>query len=660
MANEYSERIEKTIEQNKEKYIDYLLKLVSIDTHDIGHGIEGGLEKEGQEYLMQVFEQLDADEILKDPLKEESILKCNELYQEGNTGHNYENRFNVYATIKGASDKSLLFNGHIDHMPADNLENWKIDPLKPEVIDDQIVGLGVADMKAGLMAGIMAGMVLKDAGIELPVTVKYASVCDEEGGGNGSLCAAMSGVKADAVVVCEPTNYEVIAAHMGWVFFQVEVPGIAVHSGLKLAGVNAIEKAGLLMEAIDKLEHKWLLKYKHPLLPPPSSNVGVIYGGEAGSTIPDYCCFKTCVHYLPNVMSREQVIQEYTDAIFERCRGDEWLKDHMPKVTTYQMGNPFEMELDHPFVGVFMDAYKNALGRDVRVVGSPAGCDSRTWHNIVKCPTLQYGPGSLEQCHAVNEFVTVDQYLDAIKIYANLIMGWADKREPAKEYFEMQELGRKAIDYARSIVKPGMNLRELRALCEQFLLDNGADSFWWCNVGAFLFSGDETAVSVVPDVYEASDRYIEENDIITIDLSPQRNGVWGDFARTIILEDGKVVSDISKIKNEEWRNGLLMEEYLHETLVDIADEDMTFEELHERIEAVAEEKGYVNLDCLGNFGHSIAKRDEDRIYSEQGNKAKLSSVAMFTFEPHISLPGSKYGFKKEDIYYFSDGRLKRM
>lgn len=429
MRKDYSERIEKTIEQNKEKYIDYLLKLVSIDTHDIGHGIEGGLEGEGQEYLVKVFEELNADKIEKDPLKEESIIKCKELYQEGNLGHNYENRFNVYATIQGKSDKSILFNGHIDHMPADNLENWKIDPLKPEVIDDRIVGLGVADMKAGLMSSIMASMVLKDAGIEFPVTVKYASVCDEEGGGNGSLCAAMSGVKADAVVVCEPTNYEVIAAHMGWVFFQIEVPGIAVHSGLKLAGVNAIEKAGLLMDAIDKLEHRWLLKYKHPLLPPPSSNVGVIYGGEAGSTIPDYCCFKTCVHYLPNVMSREQVIQEYTHAILERCQGDEWLKDHLPKITTYQLGNPFEMELEHPFVDAFKGAYKDALGRDVKVVGSPAGCDSRTWHNIVKCPTLQYGPGSLEQCHAVNEYVTVEQYLDAIKIYANLIMRWADASE---------------------------------------------------------------------------------------------------------------------------------------------------------------------------------------------------------------------------------------
>ena len=176
------------------------------------------------------------------------------------------------------------------------------------------------------------------------------------------------------------------------------------------------------MNAINELEHRWLLKYKHPLLPPPSSNVGVIYGGEAGSTIPDYCCFKTCVHYLPGLMNHEQVVEEYTAAILKCCEGDEWLSSHKPKITIYQTGNPFEMDLNHPFVSAFENAYRKATGNEVKIVGSPAGCDSRTWHNIVGCPTLQFGPGSLEQCHTVNEYVTVEQYLEAIRVYAELIL----------------------------------------------------------------------------------------------------------------------------------------------------------------------------------------------------------------------------------------------
>ena len=82
------------------------------------------------------------------------------------------------------------------------------------------------------------------------------------------------------------------------------------------------------------------------------------------------------------------------------------------------------MDLAHPFVDAFKTSYERAMGEPVRIVGSPAGCDSRTWRNIAGCPTLQYGPGRLAQCHAVNEYVEIKQYLDAIKIYANLITNY--------------------------------------------------------------------------------------------------------------------------------------------------------------------------------------------------------------------------------------------
>ena len=70
--------------------------------------------------------------------------------------------------------------------------------------------------------------------------------------------------------------------------------------------------------------------------------------------------------------------------------------------------------------------------------------------------------------------------------------------------------------------------------------------------------------------------------------------------------------------------------------------------------------GFLNLEWAGSLGHSIVKNKNDRIYIEKGNKAKLSAVKMFTFEPHIGMPGSKYGYKREDIYYFEDGKLKKL
>lgn len=224
----------------------------------------------------------------------------------------------------------------------------------------------------------------------------------------------------------------------------------------------------------------------------------------------------------------------------------------------------------------------------------------------------------------------------------------------------MQNLNRAAIKYIAKTIKAGMNLRDIKALCEDYLLKNGADSFWYWDVGAFVFAGDETAVSVSGKDYKVTDRTIQENDIITIDLSPQKDNIWGDYARTLVVENGIVCDKINEIKKFEWRNGLQTEEYLHQALIDVAASNMTFEELYYYMNDLIAKKGFCNLDFLGNLGHSIVKDKNDRVYIEKGNCKKLSNVAMFTFEPHISIHDSKYGYKMEDIYYFDNGRLIKL
>ena len=148
------------------------------------------------------------------------------------------------------------------------------------------------------------------------------------------------------------------------------------------------------------------------------------------------------------------------------------------------------------------------------------------------------------------------------------------------EYRELQNIARDTIAYIRNEIAPGMELTEIRRLCEEKMLSLGADSFWYYDIGAFVFSGDETAISVSGREYSTSRRVIAENDIITIDLSPQNNNIWGDYARTIIIENSRAVADVRDITNDEWRNGLLMEEELHAELLKFTTPQTTFEELY--------------------------------------------------------------------------------
>ena len=226
-----------------------------------------------------------------------------------------------------------------------------------------------------------------------------------------------------------------------------------------------------------------------------------------------------------------------------------------------------------------------------------------------------------------------------------------------KSYSQIQLAAKQTIEYISKVVKPGMTLRALRKACEEKLLELGADSFWYWDVGAFVFAGDETTISVSGREYITSDRVIENNDIITIDLSPQIGNIWGDYARTIIVENGKVVGSVELIENQEWKSGLQMEDKLHAELVRFVTKETTFEELYDHMNRFIVENGFVNLDFMGNLGHSIVKNKEDRVYIEKGNQRKLGNINYFTFEPHIAFPDSKYGYKKENIYYFDGDRL---
>lgn len=209
------------------------------------------------------------------------------------------------------------------------------------------------------------------------------------------------------------------------------------------------------------------------------------------------------------------------------------------------------------------------------------------------------------------------------------------------------------MDYLEKIIKPGMTLNYIREEGEAKMKEMGADCFWYYDIGVFIFSGEETLKSIAGNKYKTLDSTIKENDILTIDLSPQKDNVWGDYARTIIVENGLVVKNIADIKNAEWREGLEMENTLHDILIKYVTRDTTFQELFFYMNDYIKQNLYINLDFMGNLGHSIESKKSKRMYIKKGNEHKLSQVKMFTFEPHISRNNGKYGYKKENIYYFN-------
>ncbi len=189
------------------------------------------------------------------------------------------------------------------------------------------------------------------------------------------------------------------------------------------------------------------------------------------------------------------------------------------------------------------------------------------------------------------------------------------------------------------------------------LVDCGIVETWYYNCPALVLSGSRSRLSISGRDYVPSCEPVGQQNVITVDLSPVLKGAWGDCARTFVME-GRTFTATPAVA--EFNHGLREETLLHQAMRKFVSPCTTFADLWEFASQELKQTGFENLDSHGNFGHSIANRLEDRVYIEAGNHAVLSSVAYFTFEPHIRRLNGQWGFKHEDIYYFDDDSQLRV
>ncbi len=150
---------------------------------------------------------------------------------------------------------------------------------------------------------------------------------------------------------------------------------------------------------------------------------------------------------------------------------------------------------------------------------------------------------------------------------------------------------------------------------------------------------------------------VKENDVITIDLSPSYMGYWGDFARTIILENG-VTSILSpsnvKYTIKEIEDAKIFLNYLHSEYPKLLSQEKAMNDIYEIVNSIIRNNGFENLDFARNIGHSIEKLPENRRFFDSKSNVKLKDIEIFTFEPHVRKNNGNFGFKREDIYFKSD------
>ncbi|HYP47740.1 MAG TPA: M20/M25/M40 family metallo-hydrolase, partial [Thermoleophilaceae bacterium] len=303
-------------------------------------------------------------------------------------------RPSVIVTARGSGGgRALLLCGHIDTVSVEGMA----EPHEPRVEGDRLHGRGAYDMKAGVAAALLACRELASAGLSGDVIV--AAVADEEHASLG-VQEALRSVSADFAVVTEPTELELVVAHKGFVWSEVEVSGRAAHGSRPHLGIDAIVKSGPILSGIGALDEA-LGERTHPLLGRGSVHASLIEGGEELSSYPARCVVSLERRTLPGESAAD--VESELAGMLDRCRSAD--PELSAEARTLLVREPFEIAEDAEVVGALRGAASEALGTPPRIAGASYWADA-AFIASAGIPTVMFGPGG-EGAHAVEEWVSI-------------------------------------------------------------------------------------------------------------------------------------------------------------------------------------------------------------------------------------------------------------
>jgi len=375
-------------EINQKRLVKSLCELVGIRSENPfdAEPREGFREKEIGEYYSEVMNQLGLDV----------------TYKEVQPG-----RPNVFGFRKGSDDgNTLMLAGHLDTVDTEGYDN----AYDAKFENGKIYGRGSCDMKGALAAYLEVVRLINDADVSLKGNLIIGGIADEEYQMIGSKYVGENGPYADQGIIGEPTDLEICPANKGQLGTIIRTFGQSVHSSVPEKGVNAIIHMAKVIDAFSDYNDELLKVDPHPLCGHGRFSPGVIKGGSIVSTVPDLCDLEVDRRVLPGE-TIEKVFAEY------RVRLDR-LVDTIPGFK-YEITDPTwdipanDVSLDEPVVESLLHAYAKVMLKPTSVRAFVAGTDAPN----MGFPTVICGPGSIPQAHSLNEYVTVDQLVNAVKIY---------------------------------------------------------------------------------------------------------------------------------------------------------------------------------------------------------------------------------------------------
>ncbi len=222
-------------------------------------------------------------------------------------------RPSVVGVSKGTGGgRSLMLNGHLDTV---TVSGYQGNPLEPCVENGKMYGRGSYDMKSGVAAMLVAASRAKKLGLHGDILV--ACVADEEDSSLGTE-EVLRHFTADAGIVTEPTELELVTAHKGFVWATITTHGVAAHGSRPHLGVDAIAKMGRVLVELEVLDTRLRSSSPHPILGTGSIHASIISGGEERSSYPASCTLELERRTIPS--ENASTLEAEIKAILETCQ----------------------------------------------------------------------------------------------------------------------------------------------------------------------------------------------------------------------------------------------------------------------------------------------------------------------------------------------------
>jgi acetylornithine deacetylase/succinyl-diaminopimelate desuccinylase-like protein len=293
-------------------------------------------------------------------------------------------------------------------------ESWTLDPWSATIRDGRVYGQGAADMKGGTTAMCAAATVLGRSGVELPGDLVVLAVPNHFEGGEGTRKAVREGLRADAAIVCEPTDLEVVTGQRGILYLEITVRGRAAHTTALRLGVNAVERAARLVSALGSMQMRD--GHGDPVDAEPMVNVAMVEGGLAHNLVPERCRLIVDIRFPPE-QTADDVLRDVRATVAATLGDDPELPTSVEPEATCVRNPRSSLRLgdDHPLARWLCEAHRSATGSSARIGFHPAWPDTPIL-NEAGIPAVTYGPGSME-CYWDDESVSVQDYLGAVRTY---------------------------------------------------------------------------------------------------------------------------------------------------------------------------------------------------------------------------------------------------